>query len=87
MLTVTEAASAHMARMLTEAQAPDDAALRIVPADGGLAVRVDSEHEGDATFAHEGKTVLLLDTKMSDSLAERTLDVQDSGEGPRLTLA
>jgi Fe-S cluster assembly iron-binding protein IscA len=87
MLTVTEAAGAHMARVLAEAEGPDDAALRIVPVDEGLALRVDSEHPGDATFAHEGKTVLVLDERMAESLAERTLDVQDAGEGPRLTLA
>jgi hypothetical protein len=49
-------------------------------------MQMDNERPGDETFAHEGRTVLLLDSEVSDALAERTLDVEDAAEGPRLAL-
>ncbi|MFQ6048630.1 MAG: hypothetical protein ACE5K7_04630 [Phycisphaerae bacterium] len=86
MLAVTEAAGAHMAQMLSEAEAPADVAIRFILAGRGLTLRLDSPRPGDATFDHEGRTVLVLDEEVSKLLADNTLDVQDAGEGPRLTL-
>jgi len=86
MLAVTEAAGAHMAQLLAEAEAPEDVALRFVHAERGLVVRLDNARPGDETFSHEGRTVLVLDEQVAQLLAENTLDVRDEGDGPRLTL-
>jgi hypothetical protein len=48
----------------------------------GVALRRDSERAGDATFQHEGRTVLLLDAQMAELLADGTLDM----DGAKLTL-
>lgn len=89
MLTLTEAAGAFLAQKVDEAKAagaPEGVAARIVVEGPGRTLRFDHARPGDATFAHEGRTVLLLDQEASQSLAGRTLDVEDTDEGPRLRM-
>jgi Fe-S cluster assembly iron-binding protein IscA len=86
MLTLTDAASSHLAQLLDAASAPEDVAVRVVAEGPGLAMRMDNERPGDETHDHDGRTVLLLDGQVAGTLAERTLDVQQTGEGPRLAL-
>ena len=87
MLTMTDAAGAHLSGLLDEADVADDVAIRFVVEEGGLTLRLDKERPGDETLSHEGKTVLLLDERMSPVLSEKTLDVAPSDEGVKLTLA
>jgi Fe-S cluster assembly iron-binding protein IscA len=82
MLTVTDAAVAHLAEMLKQQDTPEDVAVRFVCEAQGIALQHDNEREGDTTFQHEGQTVLLLDAQVSELLAEHTLDV----DGAKLTL-
>jgi Fe-S cluster assembly iron-binding protein IscA len=82
MLTVTEAASAHLAQLLEQHDLPEDVAVRLVSEGQGIALEQDSERAGDTTFQHEGRTVLLLDADLSRLLDENTLDF----EGTELTL-
>ncbi|MFQ5895681.1 MAG: hypothetical protein ACE5JJ_07690 [Nitrospinota bacterium] len=86
MLTLTEAAGARLAYLLDEAEAPEDVAVRIVLEGRNLALKLDGARPDDATFAHEGRTVLLLDQKVSQLLADDTLDVEDTDDGPKLAL-
>ena len=78
MLTVTEAASAHLARMLNEQNAPEEIAVRFVPEEEGIALRHDSERPGDTTFQRQDRTILVLDAAVSELLAEDTLYVEDA---------
>lgn len=82
MLTVTEAASARLAQILSQQGLPEDIAVRLVHEGQGIALQQDSERAGDTTFQHEGRTVLLLDAEVSALLAGNTLDI----EGAKLTL-
>jgi Fe-S cluster assembly iron-binding protein IscA len=86
MLTVTEGASAQLADMLTAAEAPDDVAVRFVVQGQGLALGLDQVKAEDQTFEHSGKTVLVLDEEIAGLLNDKTLDVEDTDEGPRLAL-
>ncbi len=81
-LTVTEAASAHLAQMIKRQNWSENIAVRIVYEGQSAALRQDSERTGDTTFQHEGRTVLLLDAQVSELLAEDTLDL----EGTKLKL-
>ncbi|MHC4653270.1 MAG: hypothetical protein ACYTES_20730 [Planctomycetota bacterium] len=87
MLTMTEAAGAHLVDLLGEAEVPEGVAIRFVVESEELTLRLDQERPGDEMLSHEGKTVLLLDEEMSPMLSDKTLDVEDSDEGPKLTLA
>jgi Fe-S cluster assembly iron-binding protein IscA len=82
MLTVTEAASARLAQMLKQQNAPAHIAVRFVCEQQTAGLRQDSERPGDTSFQHQGRTVLVLDAQVSELLAEVTLDL----EGARLTL-
>jgi hypothetical protein len=83
---MTEAAGAHLIDLLGEADVPEDVAIRFVVESEELTLRLDKERPGDESLTHEGKTVLLLDEQMSPMLSEKTLDIEPSDEGPKLTL-
>ncbi|UCD28480.1 MAG: hypothetical protein JSV03_15575 [Planctomycetota bacterium] len=87
MLTVTEPASAHLANMLVEAEAPEDVAVRFILQGKGLAMGLDREQPEDDSFDHQGKTVLLMDKQISELLTDKTLDVEDTEEGQQLSLS
>lgn len=86
MLTVTDAAAEHLSGMLDEANAEDNMAARLVPTDQGLELALDAANPSDQTFEHGGKTVLVIDEKLGEMLAGRTLDVQTTEQGTGLTL-
>jgi hypothetical protein len=59
MFTMTDAAGAHLADLLEEAEVPEDVAIRFVVEEEELTLRLDKERPGDESLSHEGKTVLL----------------------------
>jgi hypothetical protein len=52
----------------------------------GWKLRPDKPGPEDITFAHEGRTVLVLGPRVAQRLADRTLDARDTPVGPRLHL-
>ncbi len=87
MLNMTKAAGEYLNSMLMRAQAPAEAAVRIVakPDGDGLMTTVDHERAGDQCFDCDGHTVLVLGSDVAANLSEQTLDVGDDGK--RLVLA
>lgn len=87
MLTVTDDAVRHLAELLYDADAVDyNSAIRFVHEEGMIVPTLDHERPGDATYEYAGCTVLLLDEDIAAELGDGTLDVQDTDDGPRLTL-
>lgn len=84
MLNLTPAAGGYLSQVLEEAKASPDTAVRLAVDGDGLESKLDVVRPGDTTYNHEGRKVLLLDTRASRVLADRTLDVQPTDEGPRL---
>lgn len=82
MLAVTEAARGCLAQMLDQKGVAAEAAVRLVHEPDGVTLQSDVERAGDQTFKHDGRTVLLMDAKISELLAQSTLDV----DGSKLTL-
>lgn len=87
MLTMTEAAGGYLFRFLDETDASPDTAVRLVAAGEGIRPELDTERPGDAHLDHDGRKVLLLDPHASEMLAERTLDIEPTPDGPRLGLS
>jgi len=87
MLTLTPQASEHLANLLNESDAPDEAAVRLVVREQGLALATDEPKPEDTTFDHDGKTVLVLDQQVAEALADRTIDVEDSAQGKALSIS
>jgi len=84
MLNLTEAAGGYLSKVLEDAQAPPDTAVRLAVEGQEISSTLDTARPGDTTYNHEGRKVLLLDDRASRVLAERTLDLQPTDEGPRL---
>ncbi len=87
MLTMTEAAAGYLNEVLEEAEAPRDTAIRLQIQDGGLSSALDRARPGDTALHHAGRKVLLLDPQASELLAESTLDLQPTEDGPKLGLS
>jgi Fe-S cluster assembly iron-binding protein IscA len=87
MLTVTDAACGHLAGLLHNAiNAPDEAAIRFVVEGHTITPTLDQERPDDTTYEYAGSTVLVLDEHVVALLDDRTLDVQESDDGPQLVL-
>jgi len=85
-LAITDAAGAYLAQLLEKGSVPDELAVRFVAEEEGITMKPDQQREGDSSFEHAGRVVLLLDSETSGLLADKTLDVESSTEGARLTL-
>jgi hypothetical protein len=87
MASITEAAARALEAALG---APDEwgdvAVARIVRSGSGWRVRRDREKPEDECVEWDGRTILVLDPEMSNTLAGTVLDVQEDPSGPRLVL-
>lgn len=86
MLTVTVAALDRLSKKLAHMKAAQDAAMRFSRGDGGWRLHLDTARPADTLFAHEDRTVLVLDEAVSEAMTDMTLDVKDTEAGPRLSL-
>ncbi len=88
MFTITEAAGAHLASMLTEVETSEDenVVIRMFKSKDGVDLTLGQVESEDTTFAHEGVTVLAIDEELSQSLANMTLDVETTVDGTTLQL-
>ncbi len=86
MFVVTEAAAVRLAQKLVGKGTADDVALRFIRKHRGWKLRPDTPAPGDVAVAHQGRTVLVLDSQVAQLLAERTLDTRDTPAGSRLYL-
>ena len=80
MLALSYTASEHLDLLLAEANAPDDAAARLVLEGDGFSLEIDTARPGDTTFDHAEKVVLAIDEQVSELLADMKLDVKVTGE-------
>lgn len=84
MLTMTDQAGARLIQLLGDSTG--ESVIRIVKRKRRLRLRRDQARPQDATFAHDGRIVLVLDERVSRSLSSRTLDIRQTDLGPRLKL-
>jgi Fe-S cluster assembly iron-binding protein IscA len=87
MLTVTERAVEFLRESLGRRQEGMPESLRIVYSEReGYHLTLDNPKDGDHVFQQDGERFLLLDAELTELLAEAIVDIQDSPQGPRLTL-
>jgi hypothetical protein len=86
MFMMTETAGEYLTTVLDNANASEETAIRFVLEGNTLTPKLDNARPGDATFDHVGRQVLVLDAQVSQVLADSTLDVQATDEGPKLIL-
>jgi Fe-S cluster assembly iron-binding protein IscA len=86
MFSITDAAGQHLTALLENAKAPEETAIRFALEGNNLTPKLDTAHPGDETFDHAGRTILVLDPDALRVVADRTLDVRPTDEGPKLVL-
>ena len=86
MIAVTDKAKAELQRIRSDKVDHPQAVLRLVSSDQGLGLGVDVEMPGDRVVEHEGAKVLVVEEKLAGLLAGVTLDVEETAEGPQLTV-
>jgi hypothetical protein len=86
MFTMTETAGEYLTTVLDNANASEETAVRFVLEGNTLTPKLDNARPGDASFDYEGRRVLVLDAQVSQVLTDSTLDVEATGEGPKLIL-
>ncbi len=86
MFSLSYTAGEHLAHMLAQANAREDAVIRVVAHEGKLGGVIDTVEPGDTTFAHAEKTVLAIDAQISKSLADKTLDLHVEIDQPELVI-
>jgi Fe-S cluster assembly iron-binding protein IscA len=88
MLTVTETAKQLLKETLREHSDDPEISIRLsLGEEGQFGIALDVESEGDQVVEHDGDKVLLIGSNISTVLEGRTLDVQDTEEGPRLVIS
>jgi len=65
----------------------EGAAIRFAANGNQLEPRLDNPREGDTTYKHGERVVLLVEPPMAEALKNGVLDVQTGEEGKQLTLS
>ncbi len=88
MFTLSEAAGAHLAKVLAEEETPENenVVIRMFQSKDGLGLTLGQAGPEDTIFAHVGVTVLAIDEELSQALANKTLDAETTENGTALQL-
>lgn len=86
MLTVTDEAKAYLKEVIDQNSLPDDATIRLTANAEGLGLAPDQTNDEDTTFQHDGQVVLAVATQVASQLAGKTLSVNQTEQGPALSI-
>jgi Fe-S cluster assembly iron-binding protein IscA len=86
MVTVTDAAGAHMAQLLSQVETQKDVVIRLVLDERDIVPTMDQPRVGDTAFSYKGQTVLVLDAFVVQAMADHTLDVQEAEDECKIIL-
>jgi len=88
MLTVTDSAKQLLKETLLAYSDDPETGLRLsLKPPGQLGVGLDSEEEGDQVVEYEGAKVLLVAANLDAVVDGKTLNVEDTAEGPKLVIS
>ena len=86
-MNVTVRAAEALHQTLQHEDADESQGLRLGRTEeGNFSLRVDNEREGDDVFEHLDRKILLVEPALAQTLAESTVDVVASENGPQLAL-
>ncbi|MFQ6019510.1 MAG: hypothetical protein ACE5KW_02015 [Dehalococcoidia bacterium] len=87
MLQVTDRAASLLRDIQSEQEESKDKVLRLISQSGQFELTFDTANDKDQVFKSGETSVLLVGPDVAETLAEATIDAQDTPEGPRLTLS
>ena len=87
-IVVTELVPPTLAQILDDMEHDPEQALRlIIDSNGEARLELDSPTEDDILIEHQGNVVLLIESPLPETLVGKMLDVIDTPEGVRFTIA
>jgi hypothetical protein len=87
MIDITEHAKQELIRLLNAKVDWPGALLRLIDrGQGKLGLGIDIQKPDDLVIDYEGKRLMLVESALADNLADITLDVDDTPDGPELVL-
>jgi len=90
MIRLTERAAHGLREILTAQRLPRDKAVKLVPGEDGIAMVIDSAHEGDAVVDGGRRPLLIVDAAIAPRLDGTVLDLspgaENEGLAPRFVL-
>jgi len=86
MIQVTERARETFKNKLEDLIERPGVILRIGRTDSGLEIFPDTLKDDDQIIEHDGRTVLLIDQEVSETLADTTIDVEEHADGARFVV-
>lgn len=86
MFTVTGDAACQLAERLSNTRSPHARAFTFAREDHGWRLQLSERLEGEVVIRHEDRIVLVLDREAADRLADRRLELDDTGSGRRLRM-
>ena len=87
MLTITDEAKVYLKELIDQHSLPDDATIRLTATAEGLGLAPDKTNDEDTTFQHDGRIVLAVATPIATQLADKSLGVNQTEQGPALSIA
>ena len=86
-VTVTERAADELRNVITETAPGPDQMLRLIATpEGGLALGVDTQREGDEVVEAQGEDILVIASNLLESLGDITIDCREAPDGERPAL-
>ena len=87
MITVSDSAKIELKKILSENARDPDMLLRLTAnEEGQLGLILGLEQPGDNVVEHDGARVFAIEKDLASNLPGISLDVEDTPEGPMLTL-
>ncbi|MEQ8769462.1 MAG: hypothetical protein RIB60_03015 [Phycisphaerales bacterium] len=86
MLTVTEDAKVFLKGLIDDNNVPEDATIRLTASPQGLGLAPDAPKADDETFDHDGRTVLAIAQPIVNQLDGKSIDVNQTENGPALAI-
>jgi Fe-S cluster assembly iron-binding protein IscA len=82
MITVTERAAARLQQAVATRDVPEGQGMKLVPqGPGSVGLTIAAPEAGDEVVRHEDAPVLIVDGRLTDSLAGAEIDCRESVEG------
>jgi hypothetical protein len=86
MVNVSERAAAVLFETLQASGAGSEQGMKLVPTEGGIRLQVSEPDEADRVIRYNEAVVLIVPEEVDEALGDALIDVQDSQDGPRLTI-
>lgn len=84
MLNVSEKAAAVLHESLEQNEADGAEVFRIAMTDGGIALAIGAEQDGDQKIEHDRRTVLAIEPELATAFDGATIDAVETPDGLRL---